>query len=138
MEVDCIKSVVVDLSPKACQPKDASTKIELPAGQPSSTSTSEVQVQKQESVKDVSEIPHFSMEENVGRFKTGERNARLEHLTVWVPFLKVCRMIECEPNTNETCASGTYESDPEAFEPQFAEKFVENRHYVCAIGDVRH
>ena len=45
MDVDCIKNVTADLSPKTCQSKDVVTKVALPAGQLTSTSTSETQVQ---------------------------------------------------------------------------------------------
>ena len=56
MDVDCIKNVTADLSPKACQSKDVVTKVALPAGQLTSTSTSETQVQKSDVVTDVSEM----------------------------------------------------------------------------------
>ena len=152
MDVDCIKSVSADLSSKACQSKDVVTKVALPAGQSTSTSTSETQVQTRDVVTDVSEIPHVSMQENVGNFQNMRKECQIKTFDGLGPFSYVCRMISFEPNTTETHMSEAC-VDFEDFEithfescgPQFetsemslTEKFIENRHYVCAIDEVSH
>ena len=87
---------------EACQSKDVVTKVALPAGQATSTSTSETQVQTRDVVTDVSEIPHVSMQENVGNFQNMRKECQIKTFDGLGPFSYVCRMISFEPNTTET------------------------------------
>ena len=152
MDVDCIKNVSADLSSKACQSKDVVTKVALPAGQSTSTSTSETQVQTRDVVTDVSEIPHVSMQENVGNFQNMRKECQIKTFDGLGPFSYVCRMISFEPNTTENHMSEAcvnfedfeithFESCGPQFETSemsLTEKFFENRHYVCVIDEVSH
>ena len=102
-------------------------------------------------VTDVSEIPHVSMQENVGNFQNMRKECQIKTFDGLGPFSYVCRMISFEPNTTETHTSEAcvnfedLESDFESCGPQFetsemslTEKFIEHRHYVCAIDEVSH
>ena len=100
---------------------------------------------------DVSEISHVSMQENVGNFQNMRKECQIKTFDGLGPFSYVCRMISFEPNTTETHMSKAcvnfenLESDFKSCGPQFetsemslTEKFIENRHYVCAIDEVSH
>ena len=145
MEVDRIKSVNTDLSSKACQPKAVVTEGETPGEQSTVAPTSEIPALKTEIEMDVSEIPHVSMKENVGRFHNMTKECQIKSFDGLGSFSYVCRMIRFEPNTTETPTSETGESDFDLCEPQFetcVESLTENcigdRHYVCAVGEVSH
>ena len=107
--------------------------------------------QKRDVMTDVSEIPHVSMQENVGKFQNMRKECQIKTFDGLGPFSYVCRMISFEPNTTETGMSNAgvnvedFESDFRSCGPQFetsemslTEKFIENRHYVCAIDEVSH
>ena len=51
---------------------------------------------------DVSEIPHVSMQENVGNFQNMRKECQIKTFDGLGPFSYVCRMISFEPNTTET------------------------------------
>ena len=145
MEIDCIKNVTTDLSAKACQTKDVLTEVEHPGEQTMIAQTSESHVQESDVVTKVSVIPHVSSEENVGRFQNMRKECRIKTFDGLGPFSYVCRMINFEPNTTETCKIGTCESDFDVCGPQFetvekslTEEFIEGRHFVCAIDEVNH
>ena len=145
MEVDCVKSVSIDLSPKACQPKDVATEVGTPGEQSTMAPTSENPVLKTEVEIDVSEIPHMSKKENVGRFNNMRKECQIKSFDGLGPFSYVCRMVKFEPNTTETLTSETGEGDFDVYAPQlgtFVESLTEScigdRHYVCAVGEVSH
>ena len=146
MEVDCVKNVSFDLSPKACQTKDANTEVGTPGEQSTVAPTSENPVLKTEVEIDVSEIPHMSKKENVGRFNNMRKECQVKSFDGLGPFSYVCRMIKFEPNTTESLISQVdFESDFDLCEPQLetcveslTENCIEDRHYVCAIGEVSH
>ena len=108
MDVDCIKSVSADLSSKACQSKDVVTKVALPAGQSTSTSTSETQVQTRDAVTDVSEIPHVSMQENVGNFQNMRKECQIKTFDGLGPFSYVCRMAQSPKPSLWPLVTGIY------------------------------
>ena len=84
-----------NLSSKACQPKDVSTKADLPV-------KSGTFVQTSTPTKVVSCIPHVSAENNVGYFKNTRRECQINSFDGLRPFSYVCRMIRfSEPNTSE-------------------------------------
>ena len=91
------------------------------------------------------------MQENVGNFQNMRKECQIKTFDGLGPFSYVCRMISFEPNTTETrtnedCVNfEDLESDFESCGPQLetserslTEKFIENRHYVCAIDEVSH
>ena len=94
MEVDHVGVVHSNLWSKACQPKDVSTKVDLPVESGTSAQTSTP-------TKVVSCIPHVSAENNVGYFKNMRRECQIKSFDGLGPFSYVCRMIHFSEPKNE-------------------------------------
>ena len=139
-KVDHVGMVRSNLSSKACQPKDVSTKVDLPVASGTSVQTSTP-------TKVVSCIPHVSAGSDVRHFKNMRRECQIKSFDGLGPFSHVSRMIRfSEPNTGEVepleddlqAESRGFSSEAD-FKPVFEELCVENNHqYVFGLVEPEH